>query len=222
VRFSSLFRPASWVSGDIFDVIRLDENHVGFYVADAVGHGLPAALLTIFIKQALPTKRVAGNSYTIVPPDQAIAELNKAICDQDLSSCQFCTALYGIINVRTLELDYARGGHPPAIWLHADDSTTELDVQGGLLGVFPEEHFEAGRVRLSPGDRLLLHTDGSEEVFRRQGTSGREEFIEVVQRVRHLPLETMMMELTNTIDAQQGSLNPEDDVTLLAVDVAKQ
>ena len=51
MQFHTLFRPASHVSGDLYDVMRLDEDHIGFYMADAVGHGMPAALLTMFIKR---------------------------------------------------------------------------------------------------------------------------------------------------------------------------
>ncbi len=50
VHFHTLFRPAGYVSGDLYDVVRLDQRRVGFYLADAVGHGMPAALLTMFIK----------------------------------------------------------------------------------------------------------------------------------------------------------------------------
>ncbi|XAM00337.1 hypothetical protein OT109_02895 [Phycisphaeraceae bacterium D3-23] len=53
VSFHVLYRPAGYVSGDIYDVMRLDEHHLGFFVADAVGHGVPAALMTIYIKRAL-------------------------------------------------------------------------------------------------------------------------------------------------------------------------
>ncbi len=52
VHFHTLFRPAGYVSGDLYDVMRLDESHIGFFVCDAVGHGMPAALLTMFIKRA--------------------------------------------------------------------------------------------------------------------------------------------------------------------------
>src|SRR6202453_5516879 len=58
VHFHTLFLPAGYVSGDFYDVMRLDEKHIGFYIADAVGHGVPAALLTMFIKHALATKQI--------------------------------------------------------------------------------------------------------------------------------------------------------------------
>ena len=56
------FIPAEWVSGDIYDVARIDEQHIGFYIADAVGHSMPAALLTIFIKQAMVLRETEKNS----------------------------------------------------------------------------------------------------------------------------------------------------------------
>lgn len=219
LRFGALFRPATWVSGDIYDVVRLDEQHFGFYVADAVGHGLPAALLTMFIKQALPMKRIAGASYTIVPPDESVAHLNEAICAQNLTSCQFCTACYCIVNISTLELTFARGGHPQPILLRGREETTELESDGGLLGIIPGESFELGRLQMRPGDRLILHSDGVEAIFRHDGSTGRDEFIESLQPFRRLPIEDMMLELTGMIDSRQGSLHPEDDVTLVALEV---
>jgi sigma-B regulation protein RsbU (phosphoserine phosphatase) len=135
-RFGVLYRPATWVSGDIYDIIRLDETHVGFYVADVVGHGMPAALLTMFIKKALQTKRIIGSTYRIVPPETAMAELNTDICDQNLSSCQFCTAVYAILDTSTLELTYSRAGHPEPLLVNSD--IMESVGAGGNLGATPQ------------------------------------------------------------------------------------
>src|SRR5688572_16047776 len=85
VHFHTLFRPAGYVSGDLYDVMRIDEKHVGFYMADAVGHGMPAALLTMFIKNALVTKQITQDGYRLVPPSQSMARLNDALVDQNLS-----------------------------------------------------------------------------------------------------------------------------------------
>ena len=79
VRFATVYKPASWVSGDIYDVFRVDERHVGFYVADAVGHGMAASLLTLFIKRCLTPKRIEADGYTVLCPSEAIAVLNDGL-----------------------------------------------------------------------------------------------------------------------------------------------
>ncbi len=60
VRFAVKYRPCGQVGGDFYDVFRLDERHVGFYVADAMGHGVPASLLTIFVKKGVRARKSAG------------------------------------------------------------------------------------------------------------------------------------------------------------------
>ncbi|NLF32531.1 MAG: SpoIIE family protein phosphatase [Planctomycetes bacterium] len=220
LKFGIMFRPVGWVSGDMYDVIRLDETHVGFYVADAVGHGMPAALLTMFLKRALPTKRIDADGYRLVAPDEAMAELNAAICEQDLSSCQFCSALYCLVDSATLEMTYARGGHPEGLLLRADGSLVELNAGGGLLGVFPEERYRLGRVKLSPGDRLVLYSDGAEAAFRASpSSSGHQEFVDAVLAVRHMPVETMSLQLAGLVDDRHRRNGPEDDITVLLLDI---
>ena len=140
-RFATLYRPASWVSGDLYDVFRLDETHVGFYIADAVGHGMPAALLTMFIKRSMETKQIDPNGYRLLGPEETMRSLNGALLEASLAADQFTTAVYALLDLTTLKLQLARGGHPHPIWLHHDGTTSEPEAEGGLLGVFPETRF---------------------------------------------------------------------------------
>src|SRR5207237_2111537 len=84
VRFAVTYRPCGHVGGDFYDVFRLDERHVGFYVADAMGHGVPASLLTIFVKKSVRAKEISGQSYRLVPPDEVLAKLNRDLIEQAL------------------------------------------------------------------------------------------------------------------------------------------
>ena len=157
---------------------RLDERRIGFYVADAVGHGMPAALLTMFIKHALVTKEVrpaAGEGattvsgdaprYQLLDPGESLRRLNTNLVDQELSQATFATALYGVLDPDTLEMRFAKAGHPSPLLLRADGTHEWLDVDGPLLGIFPEEIFPTRTVQLRPGDRVILYTDGIEVVF---------------------------------------------------------
>ncbi|MFP4053786.1 MAG: PP2C family protein-serine/threonine phosphatase [Phycisphaerae bacterium] len=218
VRFGVLFRPAGWVSGDIYEVTRLDETHVGFYVVDAVGHGMPAALLTMFIKKALQTKNIVGNTYQIVPPSEAMAELNQDICQQNLSSCQFCTAVYAVLDSANNELVYARAGHPEPILLRADGSVERLPADGALLGIFPEAEFECSRVSLNPGDRIVLYTDGVEDALA-DSNPAPEDFQNRIATLADAPRDEMLLQITAWIDENIGTQHEEDDITVLVVDV---
>lgn len=217
VRFAVLYRPASWVSGDIYDVARLDESHVGFYIADAVGHGLPAALLTMFIKKALQTKRIVGHNYEIIPPDVSLAGLNRDICQQGLTSCQFCTAVYCVLDTTTLVLTYARAGHPEPVLLRGDGGLQRLGGVGSLLGIFPEEQFECRQITLAPGDRLVLYSDGVEGML--CGPKATDKDVELsIAEWRGLPRNELTFRLTSMLDVQPPS-KIDDDVTIVVADV---
>lgn len=221
VRFGVLYRPAAWVSGDIYDVARLDETRLGFYVVDAVGHGLPAALLTMFIKKALQTKRIAENSYEILPPHESLAHLNADICQQNLSACQFCTAVYCVLDTADLKLTYARAGHPEPILIRgADRSLERLSAPGSLLGVFPDSDYQSLTVQLAPGDRLVLYTDGIEQALG-GSASDPDRFRDMLVALADEPREEMLLQLTAWIDDRSGPPHGEDDITVVAVDVLR-
>ncbi len=221
VRFGILYRPASWVSGDIYDIVRLDETHVGFYIADAVGHGLPAALLTMFIKKALQTKRVLGNEYKIISPEVSLSGLNSDICEQNLSSCQFCTAVYCILDTATLQLTYARAGHPEVIHIKDGGEVDTLPAQGTLLGVFPEASFECRQIQLTPGDRLLLYTDGAEQILMEKAPQPEEQPENIIANWVNMPRDEMLLKLTNEVESNANSNHLDDDVTVMVVDIEK-
>lgn len=220
-RFATLFRPATWVSGDIYDVFRLDEKHVGFYIADAVGHGMPAALLTMFIKRSMETKQIDDAGYSLLPPEQTMATLNAALVQAALSSNQFTTALYAILDVDDLTLQFARGGHPHPLWLKDDGSTVEPEAEGGLLGVFDDMEFSRCTVQLEPGDKFVLYSDGMETVFVDGDQFCTDLYRDYIEKVRHLSADEMLNDLVRHMDAQAGSLNPRDDVTLVVCEIAK-
>ncbi len=209
--FDVLFRPATYVSGDIYDATRLDEHHLGFYVADAVGHGMPAALLTIFIKRTLRTKEIAAHGYRIVPPDEALAHLNEELVGQQLSMCQFVTMAYGILDTRTLELQYARAGHPLPLLLTGAGEARELEVDGGLLGVFPGATFPLARVQLAPGDAVLTYSDGFETAFHDAAGIMNDRYRQEFAKLAGGETRGKFRGLEKELDRQEGSLHPRDD-----------
>lgn len=219
VHFHTLFRPAGYVSGDLYDVTRLDERRIGFYIADAVGHGMPAALLTMFIKHALVTKEISGNDYRLLAPSETLARLNTALIDQNLSQAAFATALYGVVDVQTLEVTIARAGHPNPLLLRDDGLIETLESEGPLLGIFPNEPFADIHVTLCPGDRLVLYTDGIEVAFCDDHSLDTQHWREELQLRSELPTDRLLREFAERIDNESGSLEPKDDLTVVVLEV---
>lgn len=222
VKFATIFRPASWVSGDIYDIMRLDEDHIGFYVADAVGHGMPAALLTMFIKRSLITKRIVGKSYKLIEPGEALAQLNTDLVNQELSNFQFATCCYGILNFQTLEVRIASGGHPLPMYIDRQAAAHEVPVSGRLLGIFPELSFDTYRFTMKPGEKLLIYSDGVESAFVNEGPDKPLRFRREFGNLANYDVAAMCEKLVTIIEGEIGSLHPRDDVTIVALETAER
>jgi sigma-B regulation protein RsbU (phosphoserine phosphatase) len=220
-QFATVYRPASWVSGDIFDIFRIDEEQTGFYVADAVGHGMAASLLTMFIKRSIVPKEVNGDRYTVASPSDILTALNDSLADQALPNCQFVTACYGLFNHRTRTLEYARGGHPYPILITAEGIVSELKTAGGLLGLFKGNEFPSLKTQLNPGDKVLWFTDGVELAFQpasdeRLDTTA---YHKAFESMAALPIQDMARQLDILLDNETGSLKPHDDVTIVGLEI---
>jgi sigma-B regulation protein RsbU (phosphoserine phosphatase) len=219
VHFHTVFRPAGYVSGDLYDVMRLDEKHVGFYMADAVGHGMPAALLTMFIKNALVTKQIIPEGYRLLNPGQTMARLNDVLVGQKLSHATFATAIYGFINTETLAVSFARGGHPCPLLMRADGTIESLESDGSLLGIFENEQFSDGAAQLSSGDRLFVFSDGVEVAFGDGEALSPAQWRDELHRRRDMRTEDLLADFCGKLDSENGSIHPKDDLTMIVLEV---
>ncbi len=219
VHFHTLFRPAGYVSGDLYDVMRLDEKNVGFYMADAVGHGMPAALLTMFIKNALVTKQIIEGGYRLLSPNETMSRLNESMIEQNLSAATFATAIYGMIDVQSLTVRFSRGGHPHPMLMRADGSMENVESDGGLLGVFGGEVFEQTAVQLASGDRLFVYSDGVEVAFSEDQSVDPDRWRQELLNRREMSSEQLLIDFAERLDASNGSLMPKDDLTMIVVEV---
>ena len=166
LKFSAVYRPTDYVSGDIYRVRRLDEDHVAVALADAEGHGIPAALLTVYLTRALRGRERENGAYRLLPPNEVLAQLNEELLDAELSECHFVAAVYALINLRTCEVQIARGGAPYPILRRRNGDTQFVRPEGSVIGVLPEARFSVESFRMSRGDTLMLYSDGLEPVIR--------------------------------------------------------
>ncbi|MEL7483951.1 MAG: PP2C family protein-serine/threonine phosphatase [Planctomycetota bacterium] len=227
--FGVLYRPAGYVSGDIYNVAQLDDRRTGFFIADAVGHGVPAALLTMIISRSLPMLSTRGGGELIEPAD-ALATLNDELCNVSDGTPRFATAVYGIVDTVSGHVRIANAGHPQPMRINAE-RVAKVEAGGPLLGVFREASFEEETFTLEPGETLLLYSDGFETAFPDADAvlQGRgilpsnryvEQLLSIGRRSRKSgdTVVEALSTLEQRLDEAQGSLHQADDVTALALE----
>ena len=208
-----LWRPADSISGDVYRV----ERAGGFLyvaVADAPGHGIAAALMGVFIGQALEFTGGDGNA---LEPAEILIELNTRLRRSGCGAAAFATAAVLRVDLRAGAADgatalLATAGHPPLLRVRHDAPAEPIDSAGRILGVFDDPDCRQARFDLAAGDRLLLHTDGFEEAF-----AGNH--VEALTDIFADPAPDPMRRLHATLDTQAGSLRPGDDLTLVALTI---
>jgi sigma-B regulation protein RsbU (phosphoserine phosphatase) len=150
------WQPASMVSGDYYDVLRLGGHRLGICIADVVGKGVSAALLMANVQAAV--RAFASDAES---PAQVCGKVNRLLCE-NIARGKFVTFLYGILDGDAHTFRYCNAGHLHPI-LVSGGSSRMLEQGGAVLGVFPEWVYEDSLVELKAGDRLLLFTDGIAE-----------------------------------------------------------
>lgn len=215
------YHPASSddVGGDFYDLFPLSDDKWGFFLGDVCGKGAAAAAVTSLTRYTL---RAAA-----VYDDDPVAVLRNldSVLHQEFHGTdpQFCTVVFGVLRRVGDGFDavMASGGHPPPIVMRADGTAGPVVMTGGqLVGILPAARFVSATVRLTPGDTMLLYSDGLSEA--RTGAERRRydddgallEFL-----VEHAPATPggIVEELRMLLDGFGSGL--EDDAALLAIGV---
>jgi serine phosphatase RsbU (regulator of sigma subunit) len=153
---AAVMHPAEEVGGDIYDVQRLDRDSLGIAVADASGHGLPAALQARDIVVGLRMGAARDHKIT-----NTVQRLNKVIHQGGLAS-RFISLFYAELE-DTGNLFYVNAGHVPPLLIGVDGEAFELPSTGPVLGPLPGARFRRGYETLEPGESLIVVSDGVTE-----------------------------------------------------------
>ncbi len=208
------YLPLDPLGGDLYGFARPDEDHLGVLIADASGHGIPAAMVAILARLAF-----SEASRKTVRPGEVLSAMNDRL--QGMTDERFVTAFYGVLNRKSRQLVYANAGHPfPICFSTAQGKCVELPARGFLLGVMPDEVYVEREVALEPGDRLCLYTDGVADCRDERGaTFGHERLLEILQ-TQHAESATA---ITNAVVAEVkrfcGAAKPVDDMTLVVAEI---
>jgi sigma-B regulation protein RsbU (phosphoserine phosphatase) len=198
------------VSGDLFDYLPVSGCCVGIAIADSSGHGLPAALLARDVITALRTASGQG-----APVAEIVGRVNTVIQHAALSGT-FVSLFYGQLSDDGT-LEYCNAGHELPL-LISRNRIRRLDVGGTVLGPLPSARYESSRVRLEPGDTLVLYTDGIPERINAAGSFfGVERIEQLVSRLIDRPAQAVTASLLAEVDAFAAGVPAQDDMTVVVV-----
>ena len=148
------------VGGDFYDVLQLDEGRIGVAVADVSDKGVPAALFMMSSRTLLK-----GAAIGCHDPGEVLREVNDLLYANN-ETMMFVTLFYAVFDPESGTLAYANGGHNAPLLVRADGSSELLPLTGGVAaGVVPDLDYRSSTVSLSPGDTVVLYTDGVTEAM---------------------------------------------------------
>jgi phosphoserine phosphatase RsbU/P len=219
------FMPCDRIGGDIFNVVRLDEDHWGIYMLDVSGHGVPSALVAVSASQLLHAQhdRLLKKSkkdppyYEIVPPSRVLESLDREFPIDRFD--KYFTMSYVIIDTDSNRITYSNAAHPPPILIRKDGGLELLEKGGTIIGMGGMLPFEEGTLEIRSGDRLFLYTDGTVEYRNGDGALfGKERFYAEISRLKDLSLTEHIDGIINGIMDFGDQIPPQDDLTLLGVE----
>jgi serine phosphatase RsbU (regulator of sigma subunit) len=207
--FATHFQPAEEVAGDIFGVLELPDHSWLIYIADLVGHGIPAALSATVLKMLVESAAESASD-----PGEIMHSVNQRL-PQYLAEGEFATATILRWHPESTELVIASAGHEPVL-LVTQGRLIRIDADGIPLGIDPTFTWSTETFALKVGDRFLLATDGVPETFDADNQEfGRRRLAEMFQSSQAEDIEQFSKRLVRELRQHRGKAPLDDDFTFL-------
>jgi sigma-B regulation protein RsbU (phosphoserine phosphatase) len=208
----ALLEPAREIGGDFYDFFPLGRDRLFLALGDVSGKGIPAALFMAVSKTGLKALIRQG-----LDPATALLRLNEDLVEENEEG-MFLTVFCAVVDLRTGEVSYACGGHGSPFLLRRG-CPVELvpPVAGPLIGLDGGRRYEAGRIRLGPGDILVLSSDGvTEAEDSSKALYGEERAAAALSRLAHRTARAAVEAIREDVRRFVGEAPASDDLTLLA------
>ncbi|MFH0976646.1 MAG: SpoIIE family protein phosphatase [Spirochaetota bacterium] len=214
IQIKGFTRAAKGVGGDYFDYIDIDDNRVGALISDVSGKGVPASLVMVMI-------RTVFISY-ISRGDVQCSSVVKAINDSlsaDFAIDKFATLFFMIYDRSSEEVAFSNAGHGPLFcYKSLLNSCSIAKLEGMPIGIMEDAEYLQAKVKLSPGDIVVLYTDGITEMRNAEKEEyGRLRLQKLVIENAGLDPAGLVEKIVNDVDNFRGDVPPHDDMTVLVL-----
>lgn len=209
--------PAKEVGGDFYDYFPIDDEHLAIVVADVSGKGVPAAFF-----MAISRTLLKSNALFLRVPGATIAALNDQLCAEN-DQMMFVTVFYGVLHLRSGRLTYVNAGHNPPVRLRDGQASFFGRGSNMALAVMEGQDYTEGEIVLSPGETLLLYTDGVTEANNAEGKLfGDAALLEAMVAVGADPVHKghaggVPQRVVQAVRAFEAGAAQADDITVVAI-----
>ena len=210
-QFSVIFKPLEEIGGDLYDVVHISESIYGYFICDIAGHDIATAYLTAAAKALLEQ-----NCTPVFEPHESMSMINKVLVNL-LPPDKYMTACYAKLNRKSAHLEIINCGHPPALFLPLNDQPRLIESSGDMLGMFPQASFGYTDLRVKPGDRLIMYSDGLLEARGEIWPVACKRLQEVATRISAASLPAILNELLDSLGCV--GIEPKDDLVLMGFEV---
>ncbi len=215
------FLPCDKIAGDIFNIFRLDKEHVGLYMLDVSGHGPAAALVTASVAQMLQPQgdlllaRRDARQAGIASPAAVLGMLDAEFPIERFD--KYFTISYMTINLRTGLLTASTAAHPAAVIIRQGGGMEILEKGGPIIGVGEVSERENETKTLAVGDRVIVYTDGLVEARNNNDEPfGEHRLFGVLDRSRAHSVQELVQCVETALVGFVGVNSWTDDVSVLA------
>jgi sigma-B regulation protein RsbU (phosphoserine phosphatase) len=209
--FAGANRPCRSISGDYYDFVMRPDGKLYFVIADVSGKGITAGLMMAGLQASF--RIFCKNDPS---PALLVSELNTAL-KENLPQSKFVTLFLGRLDTKTGAIEYANAGHAPPLWIH-DGGVEELGDTDLVLGVVTRADFLNRKLRLAPGDSLVMFTDGVSEAENGEGQElSPMQFADRLSKLHGARAEQITQALEEAVLQHVGDAPLADDVTLVVV-----
>ena len=213
VDIHATMKPAKDVGGDFYDFFRIDNDHIGFVMADVSGKGVPAAL---FMTMSYTLLRFTGTKS--LNPVSTVSDSNDMLSRESFDS-MFVTVFYGVYCISTGEVRYVNAGHNPPYLMKADGSVNVLPNSNNIcLGVTEKFPYQESTLKLDNGDTLVTFTDGVTEACDCNNELYGETRLEsLLATQKGNTAEQVTTAINDAVNAHANGAEQSDDITILVI-----
>ncbi|KXZ39344.1 Serine phosphatase RsbU, regulator of sigma subunit [Alkalithermobacter thermoalcaliphilus JW-YL-7 = DSM 7308] len=210
VNIDYIYNPSEDLGGDIFDIFKIDDNKIGMYISDVVGHGIEASMLTMFVRQMM--RCGCKSSLT---PSKALERLHKNFLELKLDYDKYVTIFFAILDKKDGTLKYANAGHNTFPILFNEKDVKLLKTSGNLISpLFDKVEYEDNTINISKGDKILFYTDGLIENRNNKGEEfGLNRLIDIIKKDSKNTIQNIEKEVNSFITNKR-----KDDLAVLLVE----